>query len=189
MSTKTLFILESIKLFEILNEIKSYLNFKIQYVDRKSINEINLNSSDDYLIVSLESYNQYSNYINIDKLPRKINELIQMINLNFIKNQFVEKSNYKLGKYNLNLNSRVISFKNINLDLTEREIEMLLFINYNNKASLKMIQKNVWKHLLDLETHTVETHIYRLRKKIKDNFEDKNFLGFENGEYFLNQKK
>jgi len=185
MSNKILFIVDSIKLFEILNEIKFYLNFKIQYIDKKDITKIDFNSFNNYLIISFNYYDKYANYIKIKKSPKTIDNLLQIINLNFIAKQFAKQSIYVVGKYNLDLNSRVISYKKKKLDLTEKEIELLLFINKNKKTNLKMIQKNVWKHVSDLETHTVETHIYRLRKKIKDNFQDENFLGFSNGEYFL----
>jgi len=185
MNSKTLFIFDSIKLFEILNEIKSYLNFEIEHIEQKKISEIDLSSFKDYLVISLNSSNQFSNLTKIDKVPKKIDKLIEIINLNFIKNQFSKQSNYKIGKYNLDVNSRIISYKKNNLDLTEKEIELLLFINQNKKVNLKTIQTNVWGYGSDLETHTVETHIYRLRKKIKEVFQDENFLEFENGKYFL----
>ena len=185
MNSKTLFIFDSIKLFEILNEIKSYLNFEIEHIQQKKIKETDLSSFKDYLVISLNSSNQFSNFTKIDKVPKKIDKLIEIINLNFIKNQFSKQSNYKIGKYNLDVNSRIISYKKNNLDLTEKEIELLLFINQNKKVNLKTIQTNVWGYGSDLETHTVETHIYRLRKKIKEVFQDENFLEFENGKYFL----
>ena len=185
MNSKTLFIFDSIKLFEILNEIKSYLNFEIEHIEQKKINKTDFNSFKDYLVISLNSCNQFSNFTKIDKVPKKIDKLIQIINLNFIKNQFSKQSNYKIGRYNLDMNSRIISYKKNNLDLTEKEIELLLFINQNKKVNLKIIQTNVWGYGSDLETHTVETHIYRLRKKIKEVFHDENFLEFENGKYFL----
>jgi len=185
MNSKTLFIFDSIKLFEILNEIKSYLNFEIEHIEQKNINETDFSSIKDYLVISLNSSNQFSNFTKIDKVPNKIDKLIQIINLNFIKNQFSKQSNYKIGKYNLDANSRIISYKKNNLELTEKEIELLLFINQNKKVNLKTIQTNVWGYGSDLETHTVETHIYRLRKKIKEVFQDENFLEFENGKYFL----
>ena len=185
MNSKTLFIFDSIKLFEILNEIKSYLNFEIEHIQQKKIKETDLSSFKDYLVISLNSSNQFSNFTKIDKVPKKIDKLIEIINLNFIKSQFSKQSNCKIGKYNLDVNSRIISYKKNNLDLTEKEIELLLFINQNKKVNLKTIQTNVWSYGSDLETHTVETHIYRLRKKIKEVFQDENFLEFENGKYFL----
>jgi len=185
MNSKILFIFDSIKLFEILNEIKSYLNFEIKHIEQKKINETDFTSFKDYLVISLNPSNQFSNFTRIDKVPKKIDKLIQIINLNFIKNQFSKQSNYKIGKYNLDVNSRVISYKKNNLNLTEKEIELLLFIHQNKKVNLKIIQTNVWGYGSDLETHTVETHIYRLRKKIKEVFQDENFLEFENGKYFL----
>ena len=165
--------------------VHEYLNFEIEHIEQKKINEIDFSSFKDYLVISLKSCNQFSNFTKIDKVPKKIDKLIQIINLNFIKNQFAKQSNYKIGKYNLDLNSRVISCQNINLDLTEKEVELLIFINQNKFATLKLIQKQVWGYVSDLETHTVETHIYRLRKKMKKIFQDDNFIGFENSKYYL----
>ena len=84
---------------------------------------------------------------------------------------------------NLNLNSRQISKNNINLNLTERETDVIMNL-YNAKEpqSINTMQKEVWGHNLDLETHTVETHIYRLRKKIAESFNDENFIiSFDQG--------
>ena len=124
MNSKTLFIFDSIKLFEILNEIKSYLNFEIEYLEKKKINKTDFSSFKDYLVISLNSCNQFSNFTKIDKVPKKIDKLIEIINLNFIKNQFAKQSNYKIGKYNLDVNSRIISYKRNNLDLTKKEIKL-----------------------------------------------------------------
>ena len=63
------------------------------------------------------------------------------------------------------------------MKLTEREIDIILFLNQNKTPqSVDTLQNKVWGHLFDLETHTVETHIYRLRKKIKEKFNDINFI-------------
>ena len=82
-----------------------------------------------------------------------------------------------IGSYKINLNSREISKNNITLDLTEREINLILFLKKSNSAvNIEELQKEVWDYGSELETHTVETHIYRLRKKIKEKFNDKNFI-------------
>src|SRR6056300_561603 len=112
MNSKTLFIFDYIKLFEILNEIK--------YIEQKKINNTDFSSFKDYLVISLNSCNQFSNFTKIDKVPKKIYKLIEIINLNFIKNQFAKQSNCKIGKYNLDANSRIISYKKNNLELTEK---------------------------------------------------------------------
>jgi hypothetical protein len=185
MHSKILYIYDSIKLFEVLNEIKNHLNFAIKYIDKKDVNKINFSSSESHLVISLNFFDQNLNFIKIDNTPISIQKLIEVINLNFIKKQFIKQSVYNIGKYNLDLNSRVISCQNIHLDLTEKEVELLMFINQNKFATLKLIQKQVWGHTSDLETHTVETHIYRLRKKMKKIFQDDNFIGFENSKYYL----
>ena len=64
--------------------------------------------------------------------------------------------------------------------------DLILFINSLKRADLKIIQKTVWGHFNDLETHTVETHIYRLRKKMIKTFEDHNFIKHDQDGYFIN---
>ena len=79
--------------------------------------------------------------------------------------------------YNLNLNSRQISKKSVKLNLTEREGNLIIFLNKSTSpVSVDTLQKEVWEYGSELETHTVETHIYRLRKKIKEKFNDNNFI-------------
>ena len=69
------------------------------------------------------------------------------------------------------MNSREISFQNKKIKLTEREIEIILFLNSSDKErTVEELKKKVWNYKAELDTHTVETHVYRLRKKIKENF-------------------
>ena len=86
----------------------------------------------------------------------------------------------------MDLNSRKISFKDKNLDLTERETNLIIFIHDRKDVSVKDLQKNVWDYSPNLETHTVETHIYRLRKKMKEIFGDENFIFNNNNGYSIN---
>ena len=74
------------------------------------------------------------------------------------------------------------------LKLTEREIDTVLFLKNENKpVNVNILQKKVWKYGEDLETHTVETHIYRLRKKIKDTFNDDTFIESKKDGYIINE--
>ena len=84
------------------------------------------------------------------------------------------------------MNSRIISNKNNSLKLTEKEIDIILFLNKQKKPQkVKILQNKVWGYSLELETHTVETHIYRLRKKIIAKFDDKNFISSDDNGYFI----
>ena len=94
-----------------------------------------------------------------------------------IKKKYDFQSKLIIKDYVLNFNSRIISTSNNQLKLTEREIDIILYLNKNKTPqSVDSLQDKVWGYAFDLETHTVETHIYRLRKKIKDKFNDEKFI-------------
>ena len=126
-----------------------------------------------------------TNY-NIFSYPIHIYNLLEKINIQLIKYRYSSQSKIKVKKYYLDLNSRIISKENNNLKLTEREMEIILFLN-NNKIPQKIssLQNKVWSYSSDLETHTVETHIYRLRKKISESFKDEQFIVSTDKGYFI----
>ena len=174
-------------LHEILYEIKKELNFdlifhddfvkeKIINIDKENfknviflvINNLKINSKE-----QIES----SRILNLEKLPIKILKLIEKINIFFLRVNFKSQSNIFIKSYELNLNSRIISKNKKILKLTEKEILVILFLfNANNPKNINDLQKEVWKQKLTLETHTVETHIYRLRQKFLRVFNDKFFI-------------
>jgi len=187
MSPKILFVYNSYKLFEILNENKENLNFKIHYINEVDYKKLNLNELENPLIIGTNSSHNIKNFLLIDKLPIKLSKLIEKINLSFLKKQFSDQSEVKVGKYSLDLNSRKIHFNNISLNLTEKESDLILFINSNERVGLKELQQNVWGYSSsNLETHTVETHIYRLRKKMLQSFKDDDFIKHDKKGYFIN---
>jgi len=112
----------------------------------------------------------------LENVPIKFEKFIEIINIKFLKNKFLDQSNIKIGEYDLDLNSRKISLGDKRLNLTERETNLIIFIKDKKNVTIKELQKMVWDYSPDLETHTVETHIYRLRKKMKETFEDENFI-------------
>ena len=171
-------------LYNVLVEIKDFLNFEIanfenENVFLKKIEKNNLIKN--YTIVtknflSNKNINQKS-VIHLDNKPITFISLIDKINTNLLKQKFSFQSSINIKDYILNLNSRVISKKENELKLTEREIEIILFLKDKKKPqNINILQKEVWSYVADLETHTVETHIYRLRKKISDKFKDNNFI-------------
>ena len=100
--------------------------------------------------------------------------------------QYDFQSNINIAGYKLDINSRVISFNNNKLKLTERETQIILFLKNQNKSiNIDILQKEVWGYSQELETHTVETHVYRLRKKLKKSFNDQNFIKSDKNGYFI----
>ena len=186
MINKTLFVYNSLNLFKILHEIKENLYFEIKHIDQKDYKKLNFEQYENYLIISTNFDEKIKNSTIIDNLPKKITKLVEIINLNFLKKQSKNQSEHKIRKYTLNINSRKIYFENKSLNLTEKESDLILFINSLKRADLKKIQKTVWGYSNDLETHTVETHIYRLRKKMIKTFEDHNFIKHDQDGYFIN---
>ena len=168
MSLKTL-IINHKYLYDILNEISENFNFKVINEFEKNIDYKN----DNYLYITPKKVVDQKNQVIITDFPIKINKLIEIININFLKKNFSSQSSIDIGKYKLDLNSRMLNSNTKSLNLTEMEANVIMFLKKSKKPSnIKELQDKVWGQVPDLETHTVETHIYRLRKKIKDKFQD-----------------
>ena len=184
-------------LYEILNEINNNFSYKLVHFNAKEFDE-NFNKEDkkfdNSILITTSEYIQKLEKIGIKKekvlliniSPESIYKLIDRINVCLIQNKYDFQSNIKLKNYNLDINSKTVEYKNKKLKLTEKEIEIILFLNKDN-LSKKVIdlQKNVWGYSSDIETHTVETHVYRLRKKISDTFKDDNFILSNDNGYSL----
>ena len=175
-------------LHNILNEIKNLLSFDIQNypTEEEFLKDLNKNNSlSKSTIITNSNVRFKSASVNIDKrnilvfdnFPIQLNKLIDKINIQLIKQKYDHQSKIRIKDYNLNFNSRIISKNDNELKLTEREIDIILFLkNQTEPKTVDILQKEIWHYSSDLETHTVETHIYRLRKKIKDQFNDQNFI-------------
>ena len=201
-------------LYNILEEIKENLSFKIEnftklddflnfFNEDKSENKnffiITTISNKDFFInkIKLEKKNifflcQKNNKVDINhnynvfKYPINIYNLIEKINIQLIKYKYSFQSKIRVKNYFLDLNSRTISIENKSLKLTEREMEIILFLNdCKTPQKINDLQNKVWSYSSELETHTVETHIYRLRKKISNNFQDEHFIISTDNGYFI----
>ena len=134
----------------------------------------NLNN---YLIITKKQILRVNNQFILTQLPIKIFRMIEKLNIEFLKHQFVEQSKVIIKDYVIDINGREMSSKNVKLKLTEKEINTIIYLSKLNKPiSINELQTKVWEYHSDIETHTVETHIYRLRKKISEKFNDQNFI-------------
>ena len=186
MNNQTLVIYDFDNLYQILKEIEIYLNFKLLNVDKNKLNKRNMFNMDNFLIVSNKKIKDVDNNIVIDQLPIELSKLVENININFLKKKYNQQSDIYLGPYKLNLNSRKIFNEDKFLNLTEREANIVFFLKNSKKpVKISKLQTEVWGHNSKLETHTVETHIYRLRKKILNVFKDNDFIKSSKSGYII----
>ena len=184
MSTQNLIIYKFNGLYQILEELGLDLNFKIISVgDEESLNE-RIKKIHNYLIISNKKYPDIHNQFILDYSPINIFKLVEKINIEFLKLQFNSQSKVTLKNYTIDLNSREMLKNNIKLKLTEKEINTITYLSKSEKpVSINELQEKVWSYQSEIETHTVETHIYRLRKKILNTFNDKDFIISEKNGY------
>ena len=184
MNNQNLIIYDINSLYNILEELNLNINFKVlEASNEQSLNNYikNLNS---YLILTNKKNLKYDHQILIENLPLNISKLVEKINIEFLKLQFNTQSQIKIKEYIVDLNSREMIFDGKKLKLTEKEVNMIIYLSkFNKSVSINELEKNVWSYNSDMETHTVETHIYRLRKKIIKFFNDKNFISSQKNGY------
>jgi DNA-binding response OmpR family regulator len=194
-------------LYQILSEIKNNFLFEMKNFILKDLNNVDLTNSiilskfihKDYLLKNknieqkkiiflLKKNENFDKINNIQHIfyPFNIYDLVEKINTELIKQKYNDQSFIKILNYSLDINSRIISNDSGRLKLTEREVDIILFLNDHKKPQkVNVLQNQVWKYSSELETHTVETHIYRLRKKIIDKFKDDNFILSDENGYFI----
>ena len=174
-------------LFKVLKELNETLNYNIfEASNEKILNDFSKDLKD-YLIITKKNTNYADNQLILNDVPLNFSKLLEKINILYLKTFFNKKSDFKISKYILDINSREIFLNNIRLKLTEREIDTIIYLSKSNNAvKIKKIQSEVWGHQSELETHTVETHIYRLRKKILKTFNDNQFIISHKDGYKIN---
>ena len=192
MSKSAVYIYNFKVLYNIIFEIKNFFNFDLFYNEsEKSIFEEQKKRGDkSFIIITHQKLKNNSinskQIMTVENYPLNLLSLIEKINSNLLMQQYNFQSNINLGEYLLDLNSRIISLGNSKLKLTEREIQILLFLKKQKQPiNIDILQKEVWGYSEESETHTVETHIYRLRKKIKKSFSDQSFIKSDKKGYFI----
>ena len=188
MNNQKLIIYEFEELYKILIEINNDVNLIIKKASKNDISDFI--SQPNTLILTQKKISSIDNQIIFDGFPVPILKLLEKINTQFLKMNFNKTSDIMIGSYKFNLNSREMSQSNLKLKLTEKEINSIIYL-FNSKDVVKIdeLQSKVWGYQPELETHTVETHIYRLRKKILQKFNDENFILTNKSGYEIVKKK
>ena len=186
------------ELYNILSENENILSFKVKNYptnegliqnlknDKKYLNNSTfvISNSNNVLLKDIEIDKR--NILVIENFPIEFNKLIELINVHLIKQKYNFQSKLSINDYNIDLNSRTINKQNKKLKLTERELDIIMFLkNHKTPQKIEMLQNQIWKYSSNLETHTVETHVYRLRKKIKETFNDDNFIKSKEDGYII----
>ena len=197
----TVLILGSSSFISTLNELKMFLKFN-------SISEAK-NDNYDVVLFHIESYQNkkqkdfLANHTGIKicagkkkdfqdnfdaflELPTTLKEINSVVESTVAKKRFNKNSSIEVKNYLLNKNEKKLSKFNQFITLTEKEVQLLeLFLNNKKPISKDNILSSVWNYSLDADTHTVETHIYRLRKKVIDEFMDEKFILNNKDGYYL----
>ena len=184
-----------------LNELKTFLKFNpLQIGSNKEIDLILfhievlkdkqqkkiIDASNSLKICAAIKKDLSSNYDAYLELPATLKEINAVIENTAARKKFSKNSSIKIKDYFLNKNEKILSKLSDSITLTEKEVQLLeLFLINKEPITKKIILSSVWNYSAEADTHTVETHIYRLRKKILDKFMDENFILNNKDGYFL----
>jgi len=197
---------------EILNEIELFSKYKIKYyenlylcvndaekknqlvvffaseLDKNFFDEIKKNNFPIIFVGKSSALKNILSDEHKDKLnmPFSIFDFKKKVIVTIAKNKFKKNSLIHLNEYIIDKNERKIKKNNLELKLSEKEISFLILFSENKEPiSRSLVLKNVWNYSSESETHTVETHIHRLRKKILEKFHDNNFIKNNNKGYYI----
>ena len=184
MSEQKIIIFRIKHLFEIFKELEDHFDYDVYLVNsQKELKDKVFSNS---ILLSDQSFEDNYNHIKL-QFPINFKNLIEKINIKFLRINAKEKSSILIGLYEVDLNSRKLKFQKKEINLTEKEVDLIMFLNSANKPiGIEQLEMKVWGFKSKLETHTVETHIYRLRKKISENFKKNDFILSDKNGYFLN---
>ena len=181
-------------LYEIFDDLKENLPFKtIKFKNEDDfLKDNSLDKRKSLIILNKKTKLLFnhglheSNILYLNDLPLSFEKLLEKININLIKLRYGLRSKININDFQLDVNSKHLSKLGLTLKLTEKEIEIILYLNKKKiNCDIADLQKNIWGYSANIETHTVETHIYRLRKKIDKVFKDKKFIVSQKNGYLI----
>ena len=172
-------------LYEILKEIENEIEYNVE--EFLSDKQLSGEESSQNIVLTNKKKGKILNSIELN-FPLKVSKLIEQVNIQFIKLKTKEKASLSLGEYEIDLNSRLLNLNSKSVFLTEKEINLIIFLkNSKSSVSINKLQEEVWGYKSETETHTVETHIHRLRKKILNELQRDDFILSNKRGYYLNK--
>ena len=189
-------ILNELEFSNTINDNNKKFLIKIIFAENLKIKEVKnylLENEPAIIFVTHKDYLKKNNLLLLDfhvclELPIEIISLKEIINILITKYSFFKKSKIIIKDYEIDCNRRIVTKKKVNIKLTEKELELILTLNKSNGLNKSSLLKSIWKHNNVLETHALETHLHRLRKKIYKYFKDENFIIEKDSLYYLVNK-
>ena len=189
-------ILNELEFSNTINDNNKKFLIKIIFAENLKIKEVKnylLENEPAIIFVTHKDYLKKNNLLLLDfhvclELPIEIISLKEIINILITKYIFFKKSKIIIKDYEIDCNRRIVTKKKVNIKLTEKELELILTLNKSNGLNKSSLLKSIWKHNNVLETHALETHLHRLRKKIYKYFKDENFIIEKDSVYYLVNK-
>jgi len=189
-------ILNELEFSNTINDNNKKFLIKIIFAENLKIKQVKnylLENEPAIIFVTHKDYLKKNNLYLLDfhvclELPIEIISLKEIINILITKYSFFKKSKIIIKDYEIDCNRRIVTKKKVNIKLTEKELELILTLNKSNGLNKSSLLKSIWKHNYVLETHALETHLHRLRKKIYKYFKDENFIIEKDSLYYLVNK-
>jgi DNA-binding response OmpR family regulator len=184
MNNQNLIIYQFPPLYQILSELELDLNLNLIEAKSEEFLRNKVKYLKNYLVISRKKISHIDHQLIFNFPPIKIFKLIENIHVECMKKNFIDQSRININNYIVDLNSREMLSKDLKLKLTEKEVNTIIYLSkISRPVNIEELEKNVWQYQSNVETHTVETHIYRLRKKIFQTFQDQNFIISEKNGY------
>ena len=196
MFNQKLYIINLPNFYDIISELQEHIGYEVSKFDNKEIffdkyKKESIFIENSILVVHEKEYNFFVKDINEHQIikfipPVNIFTFNENLNVRFIQRKYQDQSNINVKGFFLDINSRELKKGKSCLKLTERETDVILFLNNSKKpVNIETLEKEIWQHSSELETHTVETHIYRLRKKIKAEFGNNDLIKSNKNGYII----
>ena len=196
MFNQKLYIINLPNFYDIISELQEHIGYEVSKFDNKEIffdlyKKGSIFIENSILVIHEKEYNFFVKNINEHQIikfipPVSIFTFIENLNVRFIQRKYHDQSNINVKGFFLDINSRELKKGKSCLKLTERETDMILFLNNSKKpVNIETLEKEIWQHSSELETHTVETHVYRLRKKIKAEFGNDDLIKSNKSGYII----